>query len=78
MAMTDDDKAYIKSVSDEARRILREDRILAKLNKVYPDAPDGGDQNDGKPKPPPAKNPPAASGEDKKPRNRWWGESADE
>jgi hypothetical protein len=74
MAMTDEDKAYIKQVSQEAARILREDKILAKLSKAYPDDPPETDPEnpDGGPKAPP-KKPAPEPGKDK-PRDRWWGE----
>ena len=60
-------EAVIKREIAAARRIIREDKILAKLNKAYPDEP-ATDPNT--PPAPPAKDPP----EPKKPRGVWWGE----
>jgi hypothetical protein len=72
MALTDEDKAYFESTIAEARRILRDDKVLGKLNKHFPDEtePDTGDDDQDGPKPPPKRNEPKNHPE---PRARgWW------
>ena len=65
----------------EAARILREDgiairqsKILAKLEKAYPDEPEGdpATDDDGNPKPPPKKDEPSGSETERKPKRGWW------
>ena len=65
--MAEPTEAIIKREIAAARRILREDKILAKLGKAFPDEP-VTDPN--APPAPPPKDPP----EPKKPRGVWWGE----
>ena len=72
--MADDVEAMVKREVAEARRILREDKLLAKLNKHFPDEPDP-EPDDGKPKPP-DKKPDPEPGAEKKP-GLWWGELSD-
>lgn len=67
--MSEPTEATIKREIAAARRILREDRILAKLNKAYPDEPPA-DPN--APPAPPRKDPP----EPKVKQGIWWGENA--
>jgi hypothetical protein len=68
MALSDEDKAEIKRITHEAASIIRDDKILAKLNKQYPDPPEG-DPNG--PKPPPKKDAPT---EPPKRKDKWWGD----
>jgi hypothetical protein len=62
-------EAMVKRHVAEARRILQSDRLLAKLNKHFPDEPDVD----------PASGPPApALADPKDPPKRtsiWWGDS---
>lgn len=53
-----------------ARQILREDRILAKLNKHFPDEPVHDPKNG--PPPPDPKDPPTGPPERK---GIWWGDT---
>lgn len=73
MAFTDEDKKLIREEIAEARRILREDRVLAKLNKHFPDQAE--EEDDGLPKPPPKKDKPE---EPPKKRDAWWGDALDD
>lgn len=62
----------VKQEVAKARAILREDRLMGKLNKHFPDEPES-EPDDGKPKPPDKKPEP----EDSQPEKRagiWWGE----
>lgn len=75
--MAEDIEAIVKREVDAARRILREDGIIAsqkaiqeKLSKHFPDEPE---PDDGKPKPPDKKPEPAPSDPAKKP-GLWWGD----
>lgn len=66
--MTDDPtEAMIRKEIARARKILREDKVLGKLNKAFPDEP----QNPpgGPPAPPPVdpKDPPEPK------KGLWWG-----
>jgi hypothetical protein len=76
MALSDDDKAHIKAVIDEARHILRDDRILARLPAPEPGEPDDQpEEPGGPPKAPPRKTTPP----DPQPkRDKWWGDAAGE
>ena len=67
--MSEPTEAIIKREIAAARRIIREDKILAKLNKAYPDEPKT-DPN--APPAPPAKDPPAPTVK----KGLWWGENA--
>jgi hypothetical protein len=74
MALTDEDKAHIAGVIREARGILRDDMILARLPVPTPVEGDDAPDPTGKPKAPPRKP------EDDKPKakpDRWWGELDD-
>lgn len=64
----DPTEEIIRKEIAEARRILREDRVLAKLNKHFPDEP-VTDPKDGPP-PPDPKDPP----EPVVKKGIWWGE----
>lgn len=68
--MSDPTEDIIKREIAAARQILREDRLLAKLNKHFPDDPPPHDPKDGPP-PPDPKDPPA---DPPKKRGIWWGE----
>jgi hypothetical protein len=71
--MAEDVEALVKKEIAEARRILRDDKVLAKLNKHFPDE----EPDDDKPKPPPKKDNP----ETKEPAKRpgiWWGAAAND
>ena len=57
----------------KARDIIREDRIMAKLGKHFPDEPEGDDSKDG-PKKPDKKEEPSKSGETKR-GGLWWGDA---
>lgn len=62
----------VKQEVAKARAILREDKVMGKLNKHFPDEPES-EPDDGKPKPPDKKPEP----EDSQPEKRagiWWGE----
>lgn len=74
MTFSDEDKKLIREEIAEARRILREDRVLAKLNKHFPDQAEE-DEDDGLPKPPPKKDKPE---EPPKKRDAWWGDALDD
>lgn len=71
--MTEPTEALIRKEIARARRILREDRILGKLDKAYPDEPEPDGDGDG-PKPP-AKTDPK---EQPKRKGIWWGTEQDE
>jgi hypothetical protein len=71
MALSDEDKAYIKEVAKEARQILRDDKILARLPAPDPVKEPQRDPKDG-PASPPKKDEPVAPVA--KP-DRWWGDS---
>lgn len=66
---TEPTEAIIRREIAAARRILREDKILAKLGKAFPDEPPA-DPN--APPAPPKKDPP----EPPVKRGIWWGENA--
>jgi hypothetical protein len=69
--MADDPtEAIIKREIAAARRILREDRVLAKLDKHFPDEPP---VDPGAPPAPPKKDPPA---DPPKKSGIWWGDQA--
>ena len=70
--MTDPTEALVRKEVARARKILREDRVLEKLNKAYPDEAPEEDPNGPTP---PAKQPPK---EQPKRRGLWWGEERDE
>jgi hypothetical protein len=77
MALSEEDKKYIKEVAREARGILRDDRILARL-PAPATPPDDAPEVD--PKNGPA-SPPRKSDDEAKPvakPDRWWGESLNE
>jgi hypothetical protein len=65
--MTEPTEAVIMREIAAARRILREDRMLRKLDRHFPDEPD---PDPDKPPAPPAKDPP----EPPVKRGVWWGE----
>jgi hypothetical protein len=66
--VTDDPtEAMIKREIDAARRILREDRIIGKLSKAFPDEPPAD------PDAPPAP-PKIEPKETPKKKGLWWGE----
>jgi len=80
MALTDDDKAFMKGLVNEARGILREDKILQKLNKAYPEeSTEGGPSDSGNdnseggsgPGTPPKKDHPNEPSQAPR-RARWW------
>ena len=64
----------IKREIAKARDIIREDRIMAKLGKHFPDEPEGKDGKDG-PTPPDKKEEPGKSGEKAARRSIWWGDA---
>jgi hypothetical protein len=68
-----DVEALVKAEVEKARRILREDKVLGKLNKHFPDEPET-EPDDGKPKPPGKKPEPEDGVPEKKP-GIWWGEN---
>jgi len=71
--MDEESRKAIREELAEARRILREDLVLSKLNKHFPDEPAGDESpDDGKPKPP-AKKDPLDKPEPK--RDSWWGDA---
>jgi hypothetical protein len=75
---SEEDKAYLREQLAEARRILREDRILARLSRLSPDEPvdpDSAGNADGKPPAPKKKDQPD---EPPKKRRIWWGDALDE
>lgn len=61
-------EALVKREIARARQIIREDRILAKLDRHFPDEPPADPDQ---PPPPPDKDPP----EPPKKRGVWWGET---
>ena len=76
--MSDDVEEMVKREVAEARRILREDRvlvsnaaILARLDKHFPDEPQPA--NPDKPQPPKKKEEPETGQPEKKP-GVWWGD----
>jgi hypothetical protein len=74
MALSEEDKKYIKEVAREARGILRDDKILARLPAPVTDPPEGDPKNG--PTPPPRKD-----DKDTEPvvkPDRWWGTALDE
>lgn len=72
--MAEDVEALVKREVEKARRILRDDRILGKLGKHFPDEPETV-PDDGKPKPPDKKPEPEDGQPEKKP-GVWWGDQA--
>jgi hypothetical protein len=69
--MADDPtEAIIKREIARARQIIREDKMLAKLARAFPDEPPA---NPDQPPPPPAKDP----ADPPKRRGVWWGEALD-
>jgi hypothetical protein len=67
--MVDDPtEAMIRREVDAARRIIREDKIIGKLNRVYPDEPPADPE--GQPPVPPKKDP----AEPPVRKGLWWGE----
>lgn len=68
--MAEDVEEIVKREIARARNILREDRVLGKLNKHFPDEPPADDPN--KPKPPDKKPEPEDAQPEKKP-GIWWG-----
>ena len=71
--MADDPtEAIIRREINRARQILREDKLLGKLNKAYPDEPEGDGEGD--PKPPPKGEPK----EQPKRKGVWWGHDIEE
>lgn len=74
MAQEDPTEDIIKREIAAAREIIRSDRIMGKLNKHFPDEPEG--EGDGNPKPPKKKDEP-----DPTPPKRgglWWGDATSE
>lgn len=72
--MAEDVEALVKREVEKARRILRDDRIMGKLGKHFPDEPEP-EPDDGKPKPPDKKPEPENGQPEKKP-GVWWGDQA--
>jgi hypothetical protein len=69
--MADDPtEAVIKREIARARQIIREDLMLAKLTKAFPDEPP---KDPDQPPPPPPKDP----ADPPKRRGVWWGEALD-
>lgn len=71
---TDPTEAVVRREVTRARQILREDRLLAKLGKAFPDENEDEAVDDGQPKPP-VKQPPK---EQPKRRGIWWGEERED
>lgn len=76
--MAEDIEAIVKREVDAARKILREDGIIAsqkaiqeKLAKHFPDDPEPGNDD---PKPP-DKKPEPEPGQPEKKRGIWWGDN---
>jgi hypothetical protein len=70
--MSEPTEALIRKEIQRARKILREDLLLGKLGKAFPDEPPGNpNPPGGPPAPPPVppKDPPAAK------KGLWWGET---
>jgi hypothetical protein len=74
MTTSDDNptEAMVRREIAAARRILREDRILAKLGKHFPDEPPS---DPGAP-PPDKKDPPGDPTPVTPKKGLWWGDSA--
>lgn len=70
--MTDPTEALVRREVTRARQILREDKVLGKLHKAFPDEEPPPDDKDG-PKPPD----PAPPKEQPKKKGVWWGEEHD-
>lgn len=74
--MAEDVEALVRKEVEKARRILREDKVMVKLNKHFPDEPETTEDEDPSiPKPPARKTEPETGQPEKKP-GIWWGEQA--
>ena len=69
--MTEPTEAIVRREVARARRILREDALLGKLSKAFPDEPPA----DPNAPPAPEKQPPK---EQPKRKGVWWGEEKDD
>lgn len=71
--MTDPTEAVVRREVAAARRILREDRMLAKLSKAFPDEPPVDPAA-----PPPDKKPDPGKPPETARKGLWWGDATAE